>query len=142
MISPGKFFFFFLFFVMCPGGSPGICEDEGDPAAIKGRSIKELKESESKENAGVWLASFFRDVISPVDGDRCPSLPTCSSYSVSAFKKHGFFTGWLMTVDRLIHEGNEGSVSPSVYHKGRLRTLDPVENNDYWWFREDESSQE
>ena len=46
-----------------------------------------------------------------------------------------------MTVDRLIHEGDEGSVSPRVYYKGRLRTLDPVENNDYWWFGEDESAQ-
>jgi hypothetical protein len=142
MISSGKFFFFFLLFASCPGSSLGICEDAGDPVPIKGRPLSEEKGNESKKNAGVWLASFFRDVISPVDGDRCPSLPTCSSYSVSAFKKHGFFTGWLMTVDRLIHEGDEGSVSPSVYHKGRFRTLDPVENNDYWWFCEDESTQE
>ena len=142
MISSGKFFFFFLLFASCPGSSLGICEDAGDPVPIKGQPLSEEKGNESKKNAGVWLASFFRDVISPVDGDRCPSLPTCSSYSVSAFKKHGFFTGWLMTVDRLIHEGDEGSVSLSVYHKGRFRTLDPVENNDYWWFCEDESTQE
>ena len=141
MLYSDKSLFFFILLVTCLGSPPGICEDAGDPVPVKERQLSEVKGKESKKNAGVWFASFFRDVISPVDGDRCPSLPTCSSYSVSAFKKHGFFTGWLMTVDRLIHEGDEGSVSPRVYYKGRLRTLDPVENNDYWWFGEDESAQ-
>jgi len=87
---------------------------------------------------GVWLASIYKDYISPVDGSRCPSWPSCSSYSASAFKKHGFFMGWLMTVDRLIHEGKEeSSVSPLVYTEKGLKILDPVENNDFWWFRGD-----
>jgi hypothetical protein len=51
-----------------------------------------------------------------------------------AFKKHGFFIGWLMTVDRLIHEIDEESVSPLVNYKGRAKIFDPVENNDFWWF--------
>jgi uncharacterized protein len=55
---------------------------------------------------------------------------------MEAFKKHGFFLGWLMTVDRLIHEGSEElSVSPLVYMGGRRRIFDPVENNDFWWFK-------
>ena len=41
-----------------------------------------------------------------------------------------------MTVDRLIHEGDEGSLSPVVKRNGRLKILDPVENNDFWWFDE------
>jgi hypothetical protein len=89
-------------------------------------------------NLGTWLTSFFRDHISPVDGSRCPSIPSCSSYSTLAFKKHGFLIGWIMTVDRLIHEGNEEtSVSPLVYSKGEWKILDPVENNDFWWYHKD-----
>lgn len=86
-------------------------------------------------NLGASLASLYRDHISSVDGDRCPSYPSCSSYSVEAFKKHGFFIGWMMTVDRLIHEGKEEQeVSPLVYDGGRWKIYDPVENNDFWWY--------
>lgn len=90
-------------------------------------------------NLGYLLASFYKTVISPVDGDRCPSLPTCSTYSVEAFKKHGFFVGWIMTVDRLIHEGSEEAmVSPIVYRDGKWKLLDPIENNDFWWVNHDQ----
>lgn len=134
----GTIIFFCALYVICCGHFRGLCQaSEGaEPAGVNPSNV--VGEAGFKKNAGVWFASFFRDVISPVDGDRCPSLPSCSSYSVNAFEKHGFFAGWLMTVDRLIHEGDEGSVSPKVYHNGRLRILDPVENNDFWWFSEDE----
>jgi hypothetical protein len=86
-------------------------------------------------NPALWLVNLYRDHISPLDGDRCPSLPTCSSYSVQAIKKHGIFLGWMMTVDRLIHEGQEEArVSPVVYYEGKWRILDPVQNNDFWWY--------
>jgi putative component of membrane protein insertase Oxa1/YidC/SpoIIIJ protein YidD len=91
-------------------------------------------------NIGAWLVSIFRDHLSAVDSDRCPSVPSCSSYSVKAFKKHGFFVGWVMTVDRLIHEADEGSVSPVSYRNGQGRVIDPVENNDFWWFSPDEKN--
>jgi hypothetical protein len=82
------------------------------------------------------LLSFYRDNISAVDSNRCPSHPTCSSYSAEAFMKHGFVMGWLMTVDRLIHEGREeAAVSPQVRSDGRWKIYDPVENNDFWWHR-------
>jgi hypothetical protein len=41
-----------------------------------------------------------------------------------------------MTVDRLIHEGREeAAVSGLVIREGRPRIFDPVENNDFWWYR-------
>lgn len=85
-------------------------------------------------NPGSWAASFYKNHISPVDGSRCPSMPSCSSYSVQAFKRHGFFIGWVMTVDRLLHEGDESRVSPLVYVDGEWKIFDPIENNDFWWF--------
>ena len=86
-------------------------------------------------NPALWLVNLYREHVSPVDGDRCPSLPTCSSYSFQAIEKHGFFLGWMMSVDRLLHEGQEETkVSPVVYSKGTWRIFDPVRNNDFWWY--------
>ncbi len=138
MKCSGKIILFYAFLVICLISSQGICEESCEAPSVKVRHLK-IKNVGSELNPAVWFVSFFRDYISRVDGDRCPSLPSCSSYSIKAFKKHGYFVGWLMTVDRLIHEGDEGLVSPSVYHKGRLRVLDPVDNNDYWWFGENDS---
>ena len=93
---------------------------------------------ESGFNIGLWFLTFYRDTLSAVDGDRCPSVPSCSSYSIDAFRKHGFFLGWMMTVDRLIHEGKEETrVSPIVHSRGGLKIYDPVENNDFWWYARD-----
>ena len=71
--------------------------------------------------------------ISSVDGDRCPMHPTCSAYSLQAFKKHGFFIGFMMTADRLIHEGSEMDYAPLVKVGDRYKFYDPVSNNDFWW---------
>ena len=107
-----------------------ICRDQ-EPA--------KPSNSGAGKNIGYLLSIFYQNVISPVDGDRCPSLPTCSSYSAEAFKKHGFFIGWLMTVDRLIHEGSEeAKVSPIINQDGKWKLLDPVQNNDFWWFNHDQ----
>ncbi len=137
-----KIIYIFAFCVVCIGGAQGICGESCEVPCAKDHSLNRIEKIGSEQNPAVWFVSFFRNYISPVDSDRCKSLPSCSSYSILAFKKHGFFVGWLMTVDRLIHEGDEGLVSPSVYHKGRLRVLDPVDNNDYWWFGKNDSKQE
>lgn len=98
------------------------------------------KDAVSGPNPGSWLISLYRNHISAVDGDRCPSTPTCSSFGVQAFKKHGFIMGWFMTVDRLIHEGREEEkISPVVYSGGKWKIYDPVENNDFWWYHEHEN---
>jgi len=89
-------------------------------------------EQTSNDNPGLWLALLFRNYISAVDGDRCPSIPTCSAYSAEVFRNYGFFKGWIMTVDRLIHEANEGDYSPLVYRDGRIKIVDPPESNDIW----------
>jgi len=78
------------------------------------------------------LVRFFSEFISPVDGPRCVMYPTCASYSLNALEKHGFFWGTLLTIDRLIHEGDEIRKAPSVKIGDRMRYWDPVENNDFW----------
>ena len=78
------------------------------------------------------LLTFFSKAISPVDGDRCPSYPTCAAYSIEAYEKNGAFMGTLMTVDRLLHEADEARFSPTVNVYGVNRIYDPVSANEVW----------
>ncbi|MBT6504296.1 MAG: membrane protein insertion efficiency factor YidD [Deltaproteobacteria bacterium] len=130
--------------VLCLLGSGSKKEAYADPfdmVAGQSTSQRDDHKNHSETNIGVWLASFFSKHISAVDGDRCPSEPTCSSYSVQAFKKHGLVMGWLMTVDRLIHEGDEWTVSPVKNRNGKGKIIDPIENNDFWWYSDKSKSQ-
>ena len=78
------------------------------------------------------LLTFFSNVISPVDGDRCPSYPSCATYSKQAYLRHGAVLGTLMTVDRLFHEADESRFSPMVEVYGVRRIYDPVSANEFW----------
>jgi putative membrane protein insertion efficiency factor len=83
----------------------------------------------------VWLVKLYQKYISPVDGDRCPMYPTCSQYSIQAMHKHGPFIGIVMTADRLMHEADERDFAPARKIGNRYRFIDPVENNDFWWYK-------
>ena len=138
----GKLALFSVLVVVLSGSLPGICEETGRPASVRSQSQDMEGRNEPDKNVGALFVSVYRDYISRVDSDRCPSIPSCSSYSVRAFKKHGYFMGWLMTVDRLIHEGDEGDTSPLVKGNGTLSILDPVKNNDFWWYSKDGQDQD
>lgn len=83
----------------------------------------------------VWLVKLYQKYISPIDGDRCPLYPTCSQYSIQAMREHGPFIGIIMTADRLMHEADERDFAPSRKVGNRYRFIDPVENNDFWWYK-------
>ena len=134
----GKVIVFVVLLSSIPNLNYGLCGENFGTGMDEIKTDKPAHKSESDFNIGAWFASFFSEHISAVDGDRCPSSPTCSSYSAQAFKKHGFFVGWVMTVDRLIHEGDEGDTSPLIKGNGRLSIHDPVKNNDFWWYSKDE----
>lgn len=77
---------------------------------------------------------FFQKFISGADGNRCPMSPSCSTYCINAFKKHGNMIGWVMTCDRLIRCGrDEITHSEAVWINGESRCRDHVEDNDFWW---------
>ena len=59
--------------------------------------------------------------------------PTGSDYARQAIKKHGALLGTVLTVERLMHEGNESQIAPRIRKYGLWRTHDPVEANDWWW---------
>lgn len=77
---------------------------------------------------------FWRKIMSRHWGIRCSHYPSCSKYSLLAIEKHGPIIGFVMTFDRLQHESNEARYSPVAVINGETRVLDPVENNDFWWY--------
>jgi putative membrane protein insertion efficiency factor len=83
----------------------------------------------------VWLVKLYQRHISPIDGDRCPMYPTCSQYGIQAMHKHGPLIGIVMTADRLMHEADERDFAPARKVGNRYRFIDPVENNDFWWYK-------
>jgi len=96
--------------------------------------VSEYSDSNTFHNPFGLFISFFKKYISAIDGDRCPMYPTCSQYSLLCLKKHGVMIGWIMTCDRLLHEGDEIYDAPIIQVYDNLRYYDPVENNDFWWY--------
>ena len=81
---------------------------------------------------GIGAIRFFSTFISPVDGPRSPSYPTGSAYGREAIQKKGFFTGIILTADRLLHE-SDVHLGPKIVIHGKTRYYDKVENNTFWW---------
>lgn len=100
------------------------------------------QESQSPEDGqatGTFLypIKLFRQYISGADGDRCAMHPSCSAYSMAAFRKHGLLIGWVMTCDRLMRCGrDEMPNADPIWKNGAVYGYDPVEQNDFWWNRE------
>jgi hypothetical protein len=74
--------------------------------------------------------------MSPYWGNKCAHHPSCSRYSLLAIKKHGPVIGFVMTFDRLQHESNEAKYSPLFKINSETKVYDPLENNDFWWYKE------
>ena len=130
------FMVFILFFSASWSYAAGGRWEEPWPKEASGRRVKEETRGEGLspgQRAVGGLLRFFQVYISPVDGDRCPSFPTCSQYAQEAVRKHGAIIGLVMTVDRLIHETDEVRRAPLIRVHESYRYYDPVENNDFWW---------
>jgi uncharacterized protein len=50
----------------------------------------------------IGLIRFYQLALSPYLGvSKCRYNPTCSSYGIEAFKKHGLFKGFWLTAKRI-----------------------------------------
>ena len=49
----------------------------------------------------IKLIKFYKFLISPLLGQSCRYLPTCSDYSIEALKNFGFFKGSLLSLKRI-----------------------------------------
>lgn len=67
------------------------------------------------------LIRGYQYVISPLLGQRCRFTPTCSEYSIIAFKRFGLIKGSWLTMKRVLkchplHIGGEDPVPPKTDH--------------------------
>ncbi len=139
----GLFAFMSVSAAAAQAGQWGPWSTNSDAPVLLTRADKEVpkvKQREGNESGiaatpFIWLLKIYQNFISPVKGDRCPLYPTCSAYSVQALQKHGPVVGIVMTADRLIHESDEPSLVPYKKVGNRYRFIDPVENNDFWWYK-------
>jgi len=53
-------------------------------------------------NILIKLIKFYRFLISPLLGNSCRYLPTCSEYSIDALKTFGLFKGLFLSVKRIL----------------------------------------
>jgi putative membrane protein insertion efficiency factor len=49
----------------------------------------------------IALIKIYQWCISPLLGPSCRFTPTCSQYSLEAFKKYGLFKGFWLTIKRI-----------------------------------------
>ena len=50
----------------------------------------------------IGLLKFYQKFISPLKPTCCRFTPTCSTYAIEAFRKRGFFVGFILTVWRVL----------------------------------------
>jgi putative component of membrane protein insertase Oxa1/YidC/SpoIIIJ protein YidD len=119
-----------FFVIICSWRGIAATQDALPPAVVGDLTNPVADES----NPVLKPLRFITGIISRADGDRCPMVPTCSTYSAQAIQKHGLLMGWIMTSDRLMRCGrDELHLSDTVLINGRKRSHDPVSNNDFWW---------
>lgn len=55
------------------------------------------------KNPLIWLISFYRKNISPLEkAPCCKFVPTCSTYALEAVKVHGALKGTILSVLRIL----------------------------------------
>lgn len=62
----------------------------------------------------IGLIRFYQRWISPLKKPSCIFYPSCSSYSIDAYKHYGFFKGSYFTLRRILrcHPFNSGGYDP------------------------------
>ena len=70
----------------------------------------------------IKVIKVYKYLISPLFGNSCRYLPTCSEYSIEALKKFGFLKGVFVSIKRIL------SCHP-VKFLGGGEGFDPVNKN-------------
>lgn len=74
-----------------------------------------IKKAGNKMAQGcIFLVRLYQKYISPMKGPTCRFYPTCSQYSIQAFKKYGFLKGLWLTIKRVskCHPFHPGGYDP------------------------------
>jgi|TARA_Y100000385_G_scaffold82294_1_gene84267 putative membrane protein insertion efficiency factor len=62
----------------------------------------------------IKIIKIYKFLISPLLGNSCRYLPTCSEYSIDALKTYGFFKGVFLSIKRILscHPWGSGGFDP------------------------------
>ncbi len=66
-----------------------------------GRHAHRSEPANPAARVGIGLIRLYRLTLSPLIGQNCRYLPTCSSYGEEAIARHGLWAGGWMTLARL-----------------------------------------
>lgn len=62
----------------------------------------------------IYSVRGYQKYLSPLKGPTCRFYPTCSQYSIEAFKKYGFLKGLYLSIRRILkcHPFHPGGYDP------------------------------
>jgi len=62
----------------------------------------------------IKLIKIYQFLVSPLLGNSCRYLPTCSEYCIESLKTHGFFKGLFYSLKRILscHPWGNGGFDP------------------------------
>ena len=79
----------------------------------------------------IALVRLYQVTLSPFIGRHCRFQPTCSNYSIEAFRVHGAFRGFWLTVKRLsrCHPMGTPGYDPVPDCTCRTKDIEPQESD-------------
>lgn len=80
----------------------------------------------------IGLITLYRKIISPIKPPCCRFTPSCSAYALEAFRKRGFFIGFILTVWRIMrcNPFSKGGYDPVPERGLRNKSKSRPENTD------------
>ncbi len=80
-------------------------------------------------SGAVWV---YQTAIGPAISRGCPCEPSCSRYMVQAVMQYGLVPGYILGLERLLHETGELIHGTSIRTRDGFKVADPLENNVFW----------
>lgn len=79
-------------------------------------------------SAAIFLIKIYQRILSPLLQGSCRHYPTCSNYSIEAFRTHGFFRGFYLSARRILkcNPFFEGGFDPVPDKKVCSHNLKPI----------------
>ena len=80
----------------------------------------------------IGIIRLYQKIISPIKPSCCRFTPSCSAYAIEAFKKRGFFVGFLLTVWRILrcNPFSKGGYDPVPLSGFRNKTVETPDGSD------------
>jgi hypothetical protein len=85
---------------------------------------------------GLAIAALFVIFVLTPQTVVAMDLPWSASLASPVFdSSNKGIKGFILTADRLMHEPDERGFPPVIIKNGIYRYHDPVERNDFWWYK-------